>query len=268
MFIPLSVAVTKIEARTADALQIGTGVTVAPGVVVTNCHVTRKALTVIVTKAGAQFPVLGQAADQAHDLCFLRVPAWRGRSLEMADDAAITPEQRVGALGYTGGVDLQFQEGLISALHRFEDSRILQTTAAFTSGASGGALLNERGELVGILTFRLRARSKHYFAVPVRWIRRQVDALRFEPIAPLPEQRAFWEGQADALPYFMRIALLESQQQWDEMAKLAEQWSETESDNAEPLLAGSRAYQHLGREPESKKLAERAAALRPAETSR
>jgi S1-C subfamily serine protease len=41
---------------------------------------------------------------------------------------------------------------------------VIQTSTAFTSGASGGGLFDEDGRLVGILTYRLRGASGYYFS--------------------------------------------------------------------------------------------------------
>ena len=106
-FIPLAATVLKVEAPTnAGRMNVGTAITVAPGVVVTSCHVTRRAASVRLVKGGGRWPAAGQVADWDHDLCFLSVPAWPG-SADRARSAGVHCElyAPVVAMGFTRGAD-------------------------------------------------------------------------------------------------------------------------------------------------------------------
>jgi serine protease Do len=155
-------SVLKIEAVSPEGrYQLGSGVIVAPGKVVTNCHVTRHAERIDVVRAGVRWRVASQAADLLRDLCVLRVPRLEGEPVAMGKAGALKAAQDVMAIGYTGGVGVQLSEGDVVALHTWSGGHIVQSSNWFSSGASGGGLFNADGALVGILTFRLRGGAKH-----------------------------------------------------------------------------------------------------------
>jgi S1-C subfamily serine protease len=79
-FVSVSASVVRVEAdREKGGLSIGSGVTVAPSIVATNCHVTRDAASIRISGGGILWTVTEQYADEIRDLCFLRVPTWNGR---------------------------------------------------------------------------------------------------------------------------------------------------------------------------------------------
>ncbi len=267
-FLPLTQSVVRVEARQASGgLGVGTAVTVAPGVAVTNCHVTRDAVAIRVIGHGRPWTVAEQAADAVHDLCFLRVPDWPGAPVRLADSDHLRTGQRVAALGFTGGVGATVQFGAITALHRYDGSNIIETDTAFTSGASGGGLFDEYGALIGLLTFRLRGVASNYYSVPLRWIRDRMPPSTapstWAAVQPLAGAQPFWQGDVDRLPYFMRVASLHAQQRWDEIIEIAERWAAFDPSSAEPDLARGNAYQQLARFSQAIESFDRAVKLAP-----
>lgn len=262
-FIPLIAAVLKVEAPTRDGrVNVGTAVTVATGVVVTNCHVTRDATSVRLLKGGGRWSVAGQLADWNHDLCFLSVPGWPGAplQLESAPPALYAP---VVAAGFTRGAGLSMSPGEVTGLHGYEGERIIQSTSRFSSGASGGALLDRDGRLLGVLTFRLRGNREHFFSVPSAWVRNRLpiaDNL-FEPVGR-GGGHAFWEGGC-CVPYFMQVDELRSQGRWPELLELAERWIAYDSQDADGWYARGVAQARLGRPDDAVAAFERATAISP-----
>ncbi len=253
LFVPLRIVILKVEARLDDGrLQVGTGVTVAPGVVLTNCHVVENAEAISVSKRAGRWNAVAQHAVGRQDLCYLKVPGWRGPAIEFTDSPRPSLHQTTAAIGYTGGVDISFSEGEISAVHPYERSWLLQTTSVFTSGASGGALLDDRAQLMGILTFRLPGRRDHYYAVPADWVRASMprDA-DWRPIGTTIVDRPFWQGKPETLPFFMQVPLLEAQQRWKALLDLSMAWESAEPKSAEPLLSKARALTQLDRHDEA-----------------
>lgn len=233
--ISLAPSVLKIEAvDAAGRFQLGSGVIVAPGKVVTNCHVTRNARRVQVVKGGARWGASLQAADMQRDLCVLQVPRIEGPPVPIARASSLKMGQDVLAIGYTGGVGLQLSEGGVVALHRWSGSQIVQSTNWFSSGASGGGLFNADGALVGILTFRLRGGAAHYFAAPADWLLGVLDQEpAYAAVAPLPGE-SFWEGPLENQPLFLQAAALEQRRHWPALAQLAERWGQEDSGDPEP----------------------------------
>ncbi len=241
-FLPISATVVRVEAnRQQGGNSIGSGVVVAPSVVVTNCHVTRDATAIRISAAGQLFEATGQRADGAHDICFLHVPGWQGKVAKVAQANEPRVGDPVAAIGFTGGTGRSLHLGRVRALHVFEGARIVQSDAAFTSGASGGGLFDRDGQLVGLLTFRSRESSSSFYALPVRWILDRLPADdQWAEIRPLPDAAPFWQRDIATQPYFMRAALLGAQQRWPELIELTATWAKADPQDPEPFrLRGS-----------------------------
>jgi len=249
MFVSVSASVVRVEASGEHGgLSVGSGVTVAPSVVVTNCHVTRDAGTIRVSGGGRLWPVTGQYADGVHDLCFLRVPNWDGKPANLGGRDALQPGQPVAAIGFSGGSGRALRFGRVQALHALDGASVIESNTAFTSGASGGGLFDASGALVGLLTFRMLGSSGNYYSLPVRWIAdRLPTAGQWTAIGPLADARPFWQRDAATLPYFMRAARLSAESRWEELNELTERWSAVNPRDAEPWRFRGEAMQKLDR---------------------
>jgi hypothetical protein len=236
VMLPLAPSVLKIEAVGADGrFQLGSGVIVAAGKVVTNCHVTRHAERIDVVRAGVRWRVARQAADMRRDLCVLYIPRLEGKPVKIGRSASLKPAQDVLAMGYTGGVGVQLSDGDVVALHPWSGGSIVQTTNWFSSGASGGGLFNGEGALVGILTFRLRGGATHYFAAPADWVLELIDdEARFQNVGPITG-KSYWELPTESQPYFLQAAALEQSRQWAALDQLAQRWAREDPADAEPI---------------------------------
>jgi serine protease Do len=249
MFIGAAATVVRVEAdRAQGGLSVGSGVTVAPSVVVTNCHVTRDAATIRISGGGSVLAVTAQYADGVRDLCFLLVPGWSGRPASLGARESVHVGQPVAAIGFVGGAAKTFRFGRVQALHAVDGGRVIEADTAFTSGASGGGLFDASGALVGLLTFRLRGANRSYYSLPVRWIRDRLPADdQWTDIHPLPEAMPFWQRDAATLPYFLRAAPLHAEGRWVELIELTERWSASDPRDAEPLRVRGEALRKLDR---------------------
>jgi Do/DeqQ family serine protease len=138
----------------------GSGVIVdaAAGLVITNYHVIESATEIKVRlNDGREFTaeLLGQ--DPAVDVAALRIKAHRLTAVPLGDSSETRIGDLVFAIGNPLGLDSTATLGMVSALRRtavgyrnFE--AYIQHDASVNSGNSGGALLNLRGELIGINT--------------------------------------------------------------------------------------------------------------------
>lgn len=253
-FIRLGAGVIKIEAiRQQGGYSLGSGVIVAPDRVATNCHVTRDAIAMHVLHLGQRFPVQAQAADAGHDVCMLSVAGLEGRPLPLGRANRLAAGATLTAVGFTGGMGLQASQGEIVGLHPLDGARVIQSTNWFNSGASGGALLDERGELVGLLTFRMRGGEAHYYSAPVEWLLPLLEPqARYEPVAPLPaDALAFWQRPVEAQPEFLQAAALARSQRWTELMALASKWSQVSVRNPEPWFALGMAAEALEQRSEA-----------------
>ena len=133
------------------------------GHVLTNFHVTRSSDKVSVTFGDGkevEGDVLG--ADAVSDLAVVKVPSGGLTAAALGDSDALRVGQAVIALGNPDGDRVVATAGIISAIDvelRGPSGRVMggliQTDALFNPGMSGGALVNARGQVIGINTASL-----------------------------------------------------------------------------------------------------------------
>jgi hypothetical protein len=243
-------SVLKIEVvRQQGGYSIGSGVVVAEGVVVTNCHVTQSAVRINVLRGDQRWQVEAQARDPGHDLCLLQVPHLGAPHVTLGRSVELKNGQAVAAVGFTGGQGLQSSAGQVVELHRLDGGYVIQSDNWFSSGASGGALFDEQLRLVGVLTFRLRGGLLHYFASPVEWLAPLLtDGQAFRPVAPAsPPDLYYWQRQPPTQAAFLQAAALQRDSKWAELEALARRWGESDADDPAPWNALARALDGLGR---------------------
>lgn len=173
--------------RERVASSLGSGVIVDPnGLIVTNNHVIANATDIKVALADKrEFEAKVLIADERTDLAVLKieVPDEELPALTLADSDALEVGDLVLAIGNPFGVGQTVTSGIISALARTrvgvsDYQFFIQTDAAINPGNSGGALVNMKGELVGINT-AIFSRSGGSigigFAIPTNMVRTVVE---------------------------------------------------------------------------------------------
>ena len=166
----------------------GSGVIVdEAGVIITNHHVIQGANSLRVQLAdGRTFDAELVGTDPATDVAVVRL-VHEGDALFPALELADTdprPGETVIAIGNPFGLDNSVSTGIVSATGRdrmgitdFED--FIQTDAAINPGNSGGALIDARGQLIGINTaiYSLGGSQGIGFAIPTSLVRDVMDDL-------------------------------------------------------------------------------------------
>ena len=146
--------------RERERQGLGSGVIVdaEAGTILTNAHVIARADSILVTLYdGRQYEAEVVGTDPATDVAVIRIEAEDLHALPLTDSDALKVGDFVVAIGNPFGLGQTVTSGIVSALGRsgiggagFED--FIQTDASINPGNSGGALVNLRGELVGINT--------------------------------------------------------------------------------------------------------------------
>lgn len=139
---------------------LGSGVIInaEEGYIVTNNHVIDQADEIIITlKDGRQVEAKKLGSDADSDIALLQIDADNLTEIVIADSDKLRVGDFAIAIGSPFGLGQTVTSGIVSALGRsgldienYED--FIQTDAAINSGNSGGALVNLRGELIGINT--------------------------------------------------------------------------------------------------------------------
>ena len=166
---------------------LGSGVIVSEdGYIITNNHVIEKAQEIKVLLGDKRdFKAKLVGADPKTDIAVIKIDARGLPALSWGDANKLKVGEIVFAIGNPFGLNQTVTMGVISAVGRanvgiadYED--FIQTDAAINPGNSGGALLNARGELVGINT-AIISRTGGYqgigFAVPSSMARQVMDSL-------------------------------------------------------------------------------------------
>jgi Do/DeqQ family serine protease len=174
--------------RDRRSLSLGSGVIIsADGYIITNNHVvgenTREITIALPDKREIKGTVVG--IDPTTDIALLKVPTNNLAVVPWGDSSQLKVGEWVLAIGSPFQLSRTVTAGIVSATGRanmgfadYED--FIQTDAAINPGNSGGALINTRGELVGINT-GIYSESGGYqgigFAVPSNLARHVVDDL-------------------------------------------------------------------------------------------
>lgn len=148
-------SIVKISGRTCVGLGFGSGFVAAPGLVVTNAHVISGASSIYISDHNGAYPATPLVIDTTYDIAvlysrFITDPPLRfGAQSPMVGDSSIT-------LGYPYAGDLQFFRGTILNKHYHSSHNALsaENTLVLSSslgpGSSGGPVLNQNGEVVGV----------------------------------------------------------------------------------------------------------------------
>jgi hypothetical protein len=125
------------------------------GIAITNIHVISNMNSAYITTVdGANYIVEGVLALRSDaDLAIIKVKGSGFSFLELGDPSLLRTAQRIYCIGSPLGFDNTISDGLVSNLKREVDGyEYIQISAPITRGSSGGALLNEYGQVVGVTT--------------------------------------------------------------------------------------------------------------------
>jgi hypothetical protein len=235
-WIAVSSGIVKVEvSRSGAGYAVGTGVVVGRDKVVTACHVLRGGSSVAVLHAGVRHGAVLRSISAEHDVCILQAPMLEATPVALRPTSQLAIGEDVGAIGFSAGAGVHFAHGGVVHLYKYDQGVVVQSGAAFTSGASGGGLFDADKRLVGILMFRMRGPGAQFFSVPVEWFADNLGqdgggadrGISSEP---------FWNRAPDKLPYFMRANMLMSEERWDQLQPLLLQWQVAEPLSADPAF--------------------------------
>jgi len=156
------------------------------GYIITNFHVVENASEITVTLLdNRSFAAKVIGSDEGADIAVLQAKQPNLTALALGDSAKLEAGDYVVAIGNPFGLSNTVTAGIVSALGRsglnpdgYED--FIQTDASINPGNSGGALVNLRGELVGINSAILSRSGGNIgigFAIPVNMVRGVMDQL-------------------------------------------------------------------------------------------
>ncbi|MDD4715162.1 MAG: trypsin-like peptidase domain-containing protein [Oscillospiraceae bacterium] len=168
----------------------GTGIIISSdGYIITNYHVVAGNSKVeICLQNQSKYEARLVGGDKQNDLVVLKIEAKGLTPAEFGNSSSLRVGDRVLAIGNPLGIELRdtMTDGIISAINRdvIVDGRIMtliQTNAALNAGNSGGPLLNESGQVVGINTMKMSSYDSSVeglgFAIPITSAKPVIDQL-------------------------------------------------------------------------------------------
>ncbi len=185
-------AVVRIEVEGSQGRSIGSGfVADSSGTLVTNTHVLAGARrAVAIFPNGQQYEIKGTLRiDPPYDICVAKIDGTDFAFLPLARELPRKGE-RVTALGSPKGLSFSATSGIVSAIRPAEELGVeigrpemrgtwIQVDAALSGGNSGGPLINDRGEVVGVSTLASQGSAQNLnFGISAKDIRNTLDNSR------------------------------------------------------------------------------------------
>lgn len=146
---------------------------------VTNYHVIEGSYYIVAKTADGQKSTVADkvlAYDKSLDLAILKCDQNLGISpIPLGDSDAIQQGDKVYAIGYPLGLANTLSDGVISSLYEDNGVKTIQTTAAISSGSSGGVLLNKKGEAIGVTAASYEDGQNLNLAIPINYVKEIID---------------------------------------------------------------------------------------------
>lgn len=167
-------AVVIINAYGFDGTKSGSGSAVIvkdKNLIVTNFHILsgNDKIEIITHKDTIKDPeIVGVDIDR--DVLLLRLPANDYQVITIGNSEDVKPGQKIYAIGNPMGLENTISEGLVSGIRDSVTDikmKFIQISASLSPGSSGGAVINSKGELIGISSMGLREGQNLNFAIPI-----------------------------------------------------------------------------------------------------
>jgi S1-C subfamily serine protease len=176
-----SPSVVVIQGKTDTGDVLGSGFIVSEdGKIVTNLHVIREMKTASVELAnGDTFDSVSVlATDERRDLAVVKIPGFDLAVLDLGNSDTVIVGEPVVIVGSPRGLEGTVTAGILSSMRDAGDGfKVLQTDAAVNPGNSGGPLVNNKGQAIGVVSFKLRSSEGLNFAVPINYVRGMLSNL-------------------------------------------------------------------------------------------
>ena len=140
------------------------------GYVVTNYHILSGCERLEIMHGDEIIPYVDIIGiDVEKDILILKIEEKKFPSVKLGDVKSLKVGQRVYAIGSPMGFENTISEGIISGLRSYEEyeKNFIQISASISFGSSGGAVVNDKGELIGISTLTAKEGQNLNFAIPI-----------------------------------------------------------------------------------------------------
>lgn len=151
-----------------NPIALGSGFFIQSNVIATAYHVIKDAPQIYAKIVGRRerhkIVVIG-SSDEQSDLVLLRIDDVKGQPLKLGSLSRLRVGDEIYVMGNPEGLEGTFSRGNVSAIRKSRG--LIQITAPISHGSSGGPVLDERGEVIGVATAMFTEGQNLNFAVPV-----------------------------------------------------------------------------------------------------
>jgi S1-C subfamily serine protease len=188
-----SVVLLSMQDARGQPISLGSGFFVDKDVVATNFHVIDGAAAgyAKVTGRTAKLNIKGTVAvDALHDLALLQLDASSTLRLPVAPKLSVNIGDAVYAIGNPKGLEGTFSQGIVSSVRALGSDRILQITTPISPGSSGGPVLDQSGNVVGVSFASIEKGQNLNFAVPSDYLAAlQLARIELRPFSVIPRAK-------------------------------------------------------------------------------
>jgi Mg-chelatase subunit ChlD len=180
-----SVVLVSIDCDNGRTGSFGSGFFVSKNLIATNRHVVKCGTrgTIKFRDQGPQYPITSIWAvdDSSYDLAIIKVDNISAKPLPLGNGENITIGKTVYVAGNPKGLEGTFSNGIISSIRKEEG--LIQFTAPISPGSSGGPLVNESGEVIGVATGFVEGQNLN-FAVEIQHLSALIDQVQRGVLQP------------------------------------------------------------------------------------
>lgn len=186
-------SVVAIEVTKPTKKSIGSGIIISEdGYIVTNSHLVADGTSVrVIMQDGTDFEAEIVGKDELSDVAVIKADKKGLTPAVLGDSDALVVGEHVTAIGTPAGLELigSITDGIVSGVNRdvkiYDDAGVLQktmtlvqTNASINSGNSGGPLVNDACEVIGIVTMKLTDNFDGVgFAIPINGAKKIIDEI-------------------------------------------------------------------------------------------
>jgi S1-C subfamily serine protease len=163
-----------MEDHNGQPLSLGSGFFVRDGEIASNLHVVEGSAKGYAKLVGdkTKYDIEGVTiADPNYDLVVLKVSNSHSRTLPLGNSDTVQVGESVYAVGNPQGLEGTFSQGIVSSIREVGADKLLQITAPISPGSSGGPVLNEKGEVIGISVATFKGGQNLNFAIPSSYLK-------------------------------------------------------------------------------------------------
>jgi S1-C subfamily serine protease len=180
-----------MEDSNGQPLSLGSGFCVSDEAIASNLHViegaTRGNAKLIAEKRKYEIEGIVALSTQ-RDLVVMKISSFPSQALSLGNSDTVQVGDSVYAVGNPQGLEGTFSQGIVSGIGELGSDKLLQITAPISPGSSGGPVLNDKGEVIGVSAATFRGGQNLNFAIPSKYLKELLS--KSGPVTPLAQAKA------------------------------------------------------------------------------